>query len=124
VKFKQVEFFYPSRPNIRVLQGINIDVLKGQTVALVGQSGCGKSTCIQLLERFYDPVSGSVVSHCSNACEKNKSNVLTSHRSFSFYVLTFCNSHEHAMAGKDISEYHDVTVSKWEVIWNRVLNSR
>ncbi|PNF43401.1 Multidrug resistance protein 1 [Cryptotermes secundus] len=60
VKYQQVEFFYPSRPSISVLQGLNVDVLDGQTVALVGQSGCGKSTCIQLLERFYDPVSGSV----------------------------------------------------------------
>jgi ABC-type transport system involved in cytochrome bd biosynthesis fused ATPase/permease subunit len=104
VKYKEVEFFYPTRPNINVLQGLNIDVLKGHTVALVGQSGCGKSTCIQLLERFYDPVSGSVVSHCSNSCETNKSNMLTNHRSFSFYMLTFCNGHEHAMAGKGIRE--------------------
>ena len=61
VKYKDIEFFYPTRPNIKVLRGLNIEVLKGQTVALVGQSGCGKSTCIQLLERFYDPVSGVVV---------------------------------------------------------------
>jgi ATP-binding cassette subfamily B (MDR/TAP) protein 1 len=66
VKYQQVEFFYPTRPNIRVLQGLNVDVLEGQTVALVGKNGCGKSTCLQLLERFYDPVSGSVVSHCSH----------------------------------------------------------
>jgi ABC-type multidrug transport system fused ATPase/permease subunit len=71
VKYQQVEFFYPTRPNIMVLQGLNADVLEGQTVALVGQSGCGKSTCIQLLERFYDPVSGSVVSHFSNTHERN-----------------------------------------------------
>ena len=61
VKYKDIEFFYPTRPNIKVLRGLNVEVLKGQTVALVGQSGCGKSTCIQLLERFYDPVSGVVV---------------------------------------------------------------
>lgn len=65
MSYQQIEFFYPTRPNVTVLQGLNVDVLKGQTVALVGQSGCGKSTCIQLLERFYDPVSGSVVSICS-----------------------------------------------------------
>jgi ABC-type transport system involved in Fe-S cluster assembly fused permease/ATPase subunit len=63
VSYKQIEFFYPTRPSSRVLQGLNVDVLKGQTVALVGHSGCGKSTCIQLLVRFYDPVSGSVVSN-------------------------------------------------------------
>jgi ATP-binding cassette subfamily B (MDR/TAP) protein 1 len=71
VKYQQVEFFYPSRPNSIVLQGLNIEVLKGQTVALVGQSGCGKSTCIQLLERFYDPVLGSVVSHFSSTHMRN-----------------------------------------------------
>ncbi|XP_069683614.1 ATP-dependent translocase ABCB1 [Periplaneta americana] len=60
VNYKDVEFFYPTRPNIRVLRGLNAQVLTGKTVALVGHSGCGKSTCIQLLERFYDPVGGSV----------------------------------------------------------------
>jgi len=60
VSYEKIEFFYPTRPNIQVLQGLNVDVLKGQTVALVGHSGCGKSTCIQLLVRFYDPVSGAV----------------------------------------------------------------
>jgi ABC-type multidrug transport system fused ATPase/permease subunit len=74
VKYQQVEFSYPTRPNTRVLQGLNADVLEGQTVALVGKSGCGKSTCIQLLERFYDPASGSVVSHCSDNIYKNNSN--------------------------------------------------
>jgi ATP-binding cassette subfamily B (MDR/TAP) protein 1 len=60
VSYEEIEFFYPTRPNVTVLQGLNVDVPKGQTVALVGHSGCGKSTCIQLLVRFYDPVSGSV----------------------------------------------------------------
>ncbi|KAJ9585114.1 hypothetical protein L9F63_020544, partial [Diploptera punctata] len=60
VNYKNVEFFYPSRMNIKVLRDLNLDVFKGQTVALVGQSGCGKSTCIQLLERFYDPAAGVV----------------------------------------------------------------
>lgn len=71
MNFQQVHFYYPTRPNITVLQGLNVDVLKGQTVALVGHSGCGKSTCIQLLERFYDPVSGCVVSHNSIVYEGN-----------------------------------------------------
>lgn len=45
-----------------MLQGLNIEVEKGQTLALVGSSGCGKSTVVQLLERFYDPLSGEIVS--------------------------------------------------------------
>jgi len=65
VSYEKIEFFYPTRPNIQVLRGLNVDVLKGQTVALVGHSGCGKSTCIQLLVRFYDPVAGAVVSNHS-----------------------------------------------------------
>lgn len=60
VDYKDVRFFYPSRPNTMVLQGLNLGVLQGKTVALVGSSGCGKSTTIQLLERFYDSTSGTV----------------------------------------------------------------
>ncbi|XP_071446273.1 ATP-dependent translocase ABCB1 [Hetaerina americana] len=58
--FSQVKFYYPTRTTVNVLKGLDLVVKKGQTVALVGASGCGKSTCIQLLERFYDPVSGTV----------------------------------------------------------------
>ena len=61
MEFKNVEFKYPTRPTVPVLQGLNIQVNPGQTLALVGSSGCGKSTTIQLLQRFYDPVLGFVV---------------------------------------------------------------
>ncbi|XP_033149531.1 LOW QUALITY PROTEIN: multidrug resistance protein homolog 65 [Drosophila busckii] len=61
VEFQDVFFRYPSRPEIIVHRGLNIKIRAGQTVALVGSSGCGKSTCIQLLQRFYDPVFGSVL---------------------------------------------------------------
>lgn len=61
MEFKNVEFKYPTRPIVPVLQGLNIQVNPGQTLALVGSSGCGKSTTIQLLQRFYDPVLGFVV---------------------------------------------------------------
>ena len=60
VDFEKVEFHYPTRKNIQVLKGLSLNVKAGQTVALVGHSGCGKSTCIQLLERFYDPDVGQV----------------------------------------------------------------
>lgn len=55
-----MHFHYPSRPDVKVLQGLNLVINPGDTVALVGSSGCGKSTTIQLLQRFYDPVSGDV----------------------------------------------------------------
>ena len=58
IRFHQVHFKYPSRPDVPILDGIDFQVAAGQTVALVGLSGCGKSTCIQLLQRFYDPCLG------------------------------------------------------------------
>lgn len=61
VEFVDVFFRYPARPDIIVHRGLNIKIKAGTTVALVGSSGCGKSTCIQLLQRFYDPVFGSVL---------------------------------------------------------------
>lgn len=60
IQFSKVEFHYPTRPEMQILQGLNLIVKPGQMVALVGQSGCGKSTCIQLLQRLYDPISGTV----------------------------------------------------------------
>ena len=60
IKFNKVFFNYPSRKDVKILQGFSLDVPRGKTVALVGSSGCGKSTCIQLVQRFYDPESGSV----------------------------------------------------------------
>ncbi|XP_022371065.1 multidrug resistance protein 1, partial [Enhydra lutris kenyoni] len=61
VTFNEVVFNYPTRPDIPVLQGLSLKVKKGQTLALVGSSGCGKSTVVQLLERFYDPLAGTVL---------------------------------------------------------------
>ena len=60
IKFKGVNFSYPSRKDIPVLKDFTLDIEKGKTVALVGASGCGKSTCVQLVQRLYDPNSGSV----------------------------------------------------------------
>ncbi|XP_036102170.1 phosphatidylcholine translocator ABCB4 isoform X6 [Molossus molossus] len=61
VTFNEVVFNYPTRPDVPVLQGLSLEVKKGQTLALVGSSGCGKSTVVQLLERFYDPMTGRVL---------------------------------------------------------------
>lgn len=60
IEFRDVHFRYPTRPDQPVLRGLNLIVKPGQYVALVGASGCGKSTTIQLLERFYDPLVGGV----------------------------------------------------------------
>lgn len=61
VTFEAVKFRYPTRQDVQVLKGLDLTVSTGQTLALVGSSGCGKSTTIQLLERFYDPGAGHVV---------------------------------------------------------------
>jgi ATP-binding cassette subfamily B (MDR/TAP) protein 1 len=61
VDFRELQFAYPSRPRDLVLHGLSLTAHPGQTVALVGASGCGKSTCLQLLQRFYDPLAGIVV---------------------------------------------------------------
>ncbi|CCM03554.1 uncharacterized protein FIBRA_05690 [Fibroporia radiculosa] len=60
IRFENVHFRYPTRPGVRVLRDLNLTVEPGTYVALVGASGCGKSTTIQLIERFYDALSGTV----------------------------------------------------------------
>ena len=54
-----------------MLQGLNINIKSGQTLALVGPSGCGKSTIVSLLERFYDPLSGSLTLDGTNIASLN-----------------------------------------------------
>jgi ATP-binding cassette, subfamily B (MDR/TAP), member 1 len=60
VKFVDVEFHYPCRPDIPVLKNFNLEIKPNTTVALVGPSGSGKSTVLCLLERFYDVTIGSI----------------------------------------------------------------
>ncbi|CAF1229141.1 unnamed protein product [Rotaria sordida] len=60
IEFDQVKFAYPCRPTSYILNKLHLTIKPGQRVALVGVSGCGKSTVIQLLERFYDPMQGRI----------------------------------------------------------------
>ncbi|GLE06656.1 hypothetical protein PINS_up016050 [Pythium insidiosum] len=60
ITFEDISFCYPTRPDIAVLRHYNLTIEAGETVAFCGPSGGGKSTCISLIERFYDPVKGRV----------------------------------------------------------------
>ena len=61
IEFKNVHYSYPTRPNTKILNGLSFKTSPNQIIALVGHSGCGKSTIIQLLERFYDPDDGKII---------------------------------------------------------------
>jgi ABC-type multidrug transport system fused ATPase/permease subunit len=60
IVFSDVQFYYPSRPEFEVLKKVTFEALPGQTVALVGSSGSGKSTIANLLLRFYEPSTGLI----------------------------------------------------------------
>jgi len=71
VQIRDLRFAYPTRPTAQVLQGLNLSIPAGKTTALVGPSGCGKSTLIGLLERWYQPASGSILVDGHDIAEYN-----------------------------------------------------
>lgn len=96
ITLKQVEFTFPTRKEAKILKGIDLTIKNGQKIALVGSSGCGKSTITQLLERFYDPNTGQIT-----FCDKNlkdfdlhwlRSQIgIVSQEPILFDVITFLN---------------------------------
>jgi len=68
LEFRDVKFRYPGKKDVQVLKGVSfsVDTEKNRVVALCGTSGCGKSSIIQLIERFYDPEEGEVIFNGTN----------------------------------------------------------
>ncbi|KAL3443233.1 hypothetical protein BJX65DRAFT_285639 [Aspergillus insuetus] len=61
IEFRNVRHIYPGRPDQVILDGLNLEIPAGKTTAIVGPSGSGKSTIIELIERFYTPLSGTIL---------------------------------------------------------------
>ncbi|OQS02521.1 ATP-binding Cassette (ABC) Superfamily [Thraustotheca clavata] len=68
---QHLQFTYPSRPNSKIYTDYSLKIASGQTVALVGSSGCGKSTAISLIDRFYDPTFGNILLDGTNLKDIN-----------------------------------------------------
>mmetsp|Transcript_454 Transcript_454/g.660 ORF Transcript_454/g.660 Transcript_454/m.660 type:complete len:1344 (-) Transcript_454:155-4186(-) len=71
ITFRDVHFNYPTRPNIKIFKGLNLNIQTGETLAIVGPSGGGKSTIVQMIERFYDPLEGSIMYEGTDLKELN-----------------------------------------------------
>jgi len=71
ISLKNVEFSYPSKKEVPILRDISIDVPKNKVIALVGGSGCGKSSIISLVERWYDPHHGTISYNGENVKDLN-----------------------------------------------------
>lgn len=71
IEFRNVEFQYPSRPDAKIFKDFNLKIEEGEMVAIVGKSGCGKTTILKLLLRNYDPLKGMVSIDGHDLCELN-----------------------------------------------------
>jgi ABC-type multidrug transport system fused ATPase/permease subunit len=113
LKFDKIVFRYPSRPEHKVLDGLDWEVAAGQTVALVGSSGCGKSTVLNLLQRLYDPSAGRVL---INGVDLRLRNLIDYRRQIGVVtqdcVLFDGSIHENVVFGCDDEEDEEVIIER------------
>jgi len=106
ITFSNVRFNYPSRPEVPILRGIDLSFPAGKTAALVGSSGSGKSTVISLVERFYDPLSGSVRLDGLDIRDLNirwlRSQIGLVSQEPTLFATTIRGNVEHGMIGTDL----------------------
>lgn len=109
IEFKDVYFTYPSRKDQQVLNGISFKANSGEQVALVGMSGAGKSTIVQLLSRFYDPDKGQILFDGKEASDYNLSELRNEMALVPQEVLLFGGSIEENIAyGKPDASHEEI----------------
>ena len=111
ISFKNVTFKYPSSQS-NVLENINLDISKGETVAIVGKSGSGKTTLLDLIPRLYDPDQGDIYFNTSNIKDinLNKIRAYISYvgQDFSLFNDTVYNNIAYGeLSSHDVSRVHD-----------------
>lgn len=104
IQLNNVEFAYPSKKEIPILRDVSIEVPKNKVIALVGGSGCGKSSIISLVERWYDPHAGSITYNGVNV--KNLDNDWYHQGQISLVqqepILFSCSIRENILYGVDV----------------------
>uniref|UniRef100_T1J7D2 ABC transmembrane type-1 domain-containing protein n=1 Tax=Strigamia maritima TaxID=126957 RepID=T1J7D2_STRMM len=113
IEIRNVSFRYPARPDIQILNKVSLVFRTGEKVAIVGSSGCGKSTILHLIERFYDPDEGQVL---IDGCDIRELNLQWIRRNIGFVtqepVLFASSIRENIAAGLNVSEEEIINATK------------
>ncbi|KAJ0824452.1 putative ABC-type xenobiotic transporter [Helianthus annuus] len=110
IRFDDVRFSYPSRPDVMIFDQLRLDIPSGKIVALVGGSGSGKSTVISLIERFYEPLSGRILLDSIDIRELDikwlRDQIGLVNQEPALFATTI---RENILYGKDSATYEDIT---------------
>ncbi|KVH95222.1 AAA+ ATPase domain-containing protein [Cynara cardunculus var. scolymus] len=110
IRFDDVQFSYPSRPDVMIFDKLRLDIPSGKIVALVGGSGSGKSTVISLIERFYEPLSGQILLDGTNLRELDikwlRHQIGLVNQEPALFATTI---RENILYGKDSATYEEIT---------------